>query len=285
MRGEGVGEMPCVETPRSAQSPPRPRRERSIRRGFRRVYTGSRVPVTLSSSTVIVSLNGVHSINFAFGCAYTCTRVFRSASCLFSFERSNRDWYESDPGLGRVQWSLERVISITWTAVHSGRVGGAVESAGESAHPAESGFLWRRSEGSQDSSPPGNARKSRSFYLHRYVQPPIPRQPRQPVSRQPNGSLGLYLGSSCVVRRLIILLLLLLLLFTRTLRRPLLFAKGDDPFSSSSSSSSFERRVVSFSKDTRRRKKLNGNKIESKIDIGGREFESNYNLTRWESLS
>lgn len=50
MRGEGVGEMPCVETPRSAQSPPRPRRERSIRRGFRRVYTGSRVPVTLSSS-------------------------------------------------------------------------------------------------------------------------------------------------------------------------------------------------------------------------------------------
>lgn len=189
MRGEGVGEMPCVETPRSAQSPPRPRRERSIRRGFRRVYTGSRVPVTLSSSTVIVSLNGVHSINFAFGCAYTCTRVFRSASCLFSFERSNRDWYESDPGLGRVQWSLERVISITWTAVHSGRVGGAVESAGESAHPAESGFLWRRSEGSQDSSPPGNARKSRSFYLHRYVQPPIPRQPRQPVSRQQNGSL------------------------------------------------------------------------------------------------
>lgn len=164
--------------------------------------------------------------------------------------------------------------------MHSGRVGGAVESAGESAHPAESGFLWRRSEGSQDSSPPGNARKSRSFYLHRYVQPPIPRQPRQPVSRQPNGSLGLYLGSSCVVRRLIILLLLLLLLFTRTLRRPLLFAKGDDPFSSSSSSSSFERRVVSFSKDTRRRKKLNGNKIESKIDIGGREFESNYNLTR-----
>ena len=285
MRGEGVGEMPCVETPRSAQSPPRPRRERSIRRGFRRVYTGSRVPVTLSSSTVIVSLNGVHSINFAFGCAYTCTRAFRSASCLFSFERSNRDWYESDPGLGRVQWSLERVISITWTAVHSGRVGGAVESAGESAHPAESGFLWRRSEGSQDSSPPGNARKSRSFYLHRYVQPPIPRQPRQPVSRQPNGSLGLYLGSSCVVRRLIILLLLLLLLFTRTLRRPLLFAKGDDPFSSSSSSSSFERRVVSFSKDTRRRKKLNGNKIESKIDIGGREFESNYNLTRWESFS
>lgn len=156
-----------------------------------------------------------------------------------------------------------------------------MESAGESAHPAESGFLWRRSEGSQDSSPPGNARKSRSFYLHRYVQPPIPRQPRQPVSRQPNGSLGLYLGSSCVVRRLIILLLLLLLLlFTRTLRRPLLFAKGDNPFSSSSSSSSFERRVVSFSKDTRRRKKLNGNKIESKIDIGGREFESNYNLTR-----
>lgn len=39
--------MPCVETPRSAQSPPRPRRERFNRRGFR-VFTPACVCDSLS---------------------------------------------------------------------------------------------------------------------------------------------------------------------------------------------------------------------------------------------
>lgn len=152
-----------------------------------------------------------------------------------------------------------------------------MESVGEFAHPVESGFLWRRSEGNQDSSPPGNARKSRSFYLHRYV-PPIPRQ-RQ-VSRQPrNGSLVnqplFWIVVSCAPFNLSSVVY-------APFRRPLLTV-----FSSRKAIIVFFlllllllKEAVSFSKDTSRRKKLNGNKIENKIDIGGREFESNYNLTR-----
>lgn len=119
-----------------------------------------------------------------------------------------------------------------------------MESVGEFAHPVESGFLWRRSEGNQDSSPPGNARKSRSFYLHRYV-PPIPRQ-RQ-VSRQPrNGSLVnqplFWIVVSCAPFNLSSVVYAP---FRRPLLADLLFAKSDNRFFSSSPSS-FKRSCFVF---------------------------------------
>lgn len=80
-------------------------------------------------------------------------------------------------------------------------------------------------------------------------------------------------------RRRVLCAVIFLLVYA-PFRRPLLFAKGDNKFFFSLFFFFFfSKKLSRFRRRTRRRKKLNGNKIES-IDIGGREFESNYNLTR-----
>lgn len=183
--------------------------------------------------------------------------------------------------LGRVQWSLERWYRSREPQCSGGLV--AWWSRSGSSH-----ILWKAvsSGGGQKAikihrRPEMRESQGRFIYTVTYRRSLV--NGRFRASHETEVSwISLYFGSSCLVRRLIFLLL-----FTRP------FAGHFSPiFSSRKAIIVFFlllllllKEAVSFSKDTSRRKKLNGNKIESKIDIGGREFESNYNLTRWESFS